>query len=66
MTNIKEETNTEQEGAPVCEKCGNLLIRESVDAVLGDPDGQSEQSSEGEWVCPHCQGEINFLGEDNE
>lgn len=38
-----------EEGAPVCEVCGSLLIKES-----------------NEWVCPHCQGEIDFMGEDED
>ncbi|MFA5152015.1 MAG: hypothetical protein WC554_05595 [Clostridia bacterium] len=37
------------EGVPVCEKCGNVMIKEDQ-----------------EWVCPHCQGEIDFLGDDDE
>lgn len=43
--NLKEQ----EDGTPVCDKCGNLMIKE------GD-----------EWFCPHCQGEIDFLGEDDE
>lgn len=39
----------DNEGAPVCERCGNAKIQE-----------------EGLWVCPHCQGEIDFFGEDEE
>lgn len=45
----KEETTLENEGTPLCEKCGNLMIIE-----------------DDEWFCSHCQGEINFLGEDDE
>lgn len=38
-----------EEGLPVCEKCGNVMV-----------------SEQGEWVCPHCQGEIDFLAEDED
>lgn len=37
------------EGIPVCEKCGNAMVRE-----------------DGEWLCPHCQGEIDFMGEEDD
>jgi transposase len=51
---MKEDKNTiekenEETGAPICPKCGNIMILE-----------------DGEWVCPHCQGEIDFLGDDDE
>lgn len=49
MTKDLIEEDKEQTGVPVCEKCGNIMIKE-----------------ESEWVCPHCQGEINFLGEEDE
>jgi uncharacterized Zn finger protein (UPF0148 family) len=39
----------ETQGAPVCEKCGSILIEEI-----------------GEMVCPDCDGEIDFFGDDDE
>jgi rubrerythrin len=44
-----KENLPENEGTPVCEKCGSLMIEE-----------------EGEWVCPNCDGEIDFLGDEDE
>lgn len=42
----KENKPEEQtEGVPICEKCGNAMIKE-----------------DSEWMCPHCQGEIDFTG----
>lgn len=46
---MAEEEKNIEEGVPVCENCGNVMILE-----------------EGEWVCPHCQGEIDFLGEEDD
>lgn len=57
---VKEQTKLDQEdlsraesreteGAPVCEKCGSILIEEN-----------------GEMVCPECEGEIDFFGDDKE
>ncbi len=45
----KNVDNEQEQGTPVCDKCGNVMVYE-----------------EGEWMCPHCQGEIDFLGEDDE
>jgi Zn finger protein HypA/HybF involved in hydrogenase expression len=28
--------------------------------------GNAMLEEEGEWMCPHCQGEIDFLGDDDE
>ena len=28
--------------------------------------GNVKIEEDGEWVCPHCQGEINFLGDEDE
>lgn len=28
--------------------------------------GNAMLEEEGEWVCPHCQGEIDFLGGEDE
>jgi len=39
----------ENEGDPICEKCGNAMLEEN-----------------GELLCPHCHGEIDFLGGEDE
>jgi hypothetical protein len=57
----KENKEIIEECIPVCKKCGNVMIWESVDGTPGPADGV-----DGEWLCPHCQGEIDFLGEENE
>jgi hypothetical protein len=59
------ETEIEQ-GAPVCEKCGNIKLWEPFDLTQVESSGQMDDSKEGRWVCPHCQGEIDFLGEEDE
>lgn len=59
MTEEKKENI--EEGAPICQKCGNVMIWEPISDTPGLKD-----DIRGEWLCPHCQGEINFLGEDDE
>jgi ubiquinone/menaquinone biosynthesis C-methylase UbiE/rubredoxin len=63
---ILNEENEPQEGIPVCEKCGNVKIKEPFDPAQGVSSAKSEDTENNEWVCPHCQGEINFLGEEDE
>lgn len=54
MTKEKENIE-EQEGVPVCEKCGTAMIEEPLD------DDQGKDN----WVCPHCDGEIDFFGDED-
>jgi rubrerythrin len=51
MINQTKKNSSEDsvELTPLCEKCGNAMLKE--DDV---------------WVCPHCQGEIDFLGDEDE
>lgn len=49
MTKETVKTEELENGTPVCEKCGNIMIKEQE-----------------AWVCPHCQGEIDFLGDEDE
>lgn len=41
-----------------------------TDKIEGDPVcekcGSVMMEESGEWACPHCQGEIDFLGGDDE
>jgi rubrerythrin len=61
-------------GAPVCEECGNILIKESSEnssersfgSAQDKPHDGIKQQDSAVWVCPHCQGEIDFLGDDDE
>lgn len=63
----QEKINEEESpGAPICSKCGNVMIFESLEGLSGDLLDSKKKSAEGEWVCPHCQGEIDFLGGDDE
>jgi Zn finger protein HypA/HybF involved in hydrogenase expression len=63
----KEEVEkSELEGEPVCEKCGSILIWEPFDSAQGDSLDKTKKSEEGELVCPTCQGEIDFLGDDED
>ena len=57
----KEDQKTD-EGVSVCEKCGNAMIWESFDGEISS----TEEGKNGEWVCPHCQGEIDFMGEEDD
>lgn len=63
MTDEPLNVEEQEDGAPVCEKCGNLLIKESLSS--SDLSEQIEKS-DGEWCCPHCQGEIDFLGDEDD
>jgi Zn finger protein HypA/HybF involved in hydrogenase expression len=45
----KQEESVEEQGTPICKKCGNAMVLEAE-----------------EWMCPHCQGEIDFLGGDDD
>lgn len=65
MEDFAKKELKEESGVPVCEKCGNVMIKESSDLSL-DSSEEIKESKNGEWVCPHCQGEIDFLGEDDE
>lgn len=53
-----DQNETNEEADPICEKCGNVKIREPLDGT--------RDKKTGEWVCPHCQGEIDFFGDDEE
>jgi ribosomal protein L37AE/L43A len=74
MTDGLTEEDREQTGVPVCEKCGNIMIKEfggdylhgSFDSAQDKPRPVSNTKDGTVWVCPHCQGEIDFLGEEDE
>lgn len=61
-----EETEDDLNGKPICPSCGNLMVFESIDFDQEDSLTDEKKSDKGEWVCPHCQGEIDFLGGDDE
>lgn len=46
------------------DKEGILEVGEG--APVCDKCGNAMIEEAGEWFCPHCQGEIDFLGEDDE
>lgn len=35
-------------------------------APLCEKCGEPMTKEEGSWICPHCQGEIDFMGDDDE
>lgn len=63
---IKIEDEKSEDGVPVCDKCGNVLIKESIDGIEDNFSDGSGEAKDGEWFCPHCQGEIEFLGDEDE
>lgn len=60
---MKQEETETTEAVPVCEKCGNALIKESFDSAQDSFLDKSKKLKRGEWMCPHCQGEIDFFGD---
>jgi Zn finger protein HypA/HybF involved in hydrogenase expression len=51
---------------------GSRVVKEKkiIEETEGDPVcencGNAKLKENEEWVCPHCQGEIDFLGGDDE
>lgn len=43
--------------------------KEELEATEGEPVcdkcGSAMMAEAGEWACPHCQGEIDFMGGDD-
>jgi len=68
------DSETNEEADPICEKCGNIMIKEPLDSTSLDrvyPEksrGAQDRQDRGDkkWVCPHCQGKINFFGDSEE
>ena len=68
------DSDINEEADPICEKCGNVMIKESFDSASLDrvyPEssrGARDRQDRGDkkWLCPHCQGEINFFGDSEE
>lgn len=61
-----EETEDDLNGKPICPSCGNLMVFEPIDSDQEESLSDEIKSDKSEWVCPHCQGEIDFLGGDDE
>lgn len=56
-----EQARTRSRGAEITDPETN----EEVDPICGEC-GNVMIREEEQWVCPHCQGEIDFFGEDEE